>query len=475
MTTTSKVLFVLSLITVTKAIFSNFSNGVCYNPAQDFYTMMGSRTPYIYVHGDITTRLPGCQPLQMWMTARHGTRYPDTMTKARMLELEDFREQILTNHEQGRGQVCEQDLQRLRLWRRDPNFYEDRNGTLAFEGKKELHLLARRLKERFPEILNSDDQNNYSFITTNNERATSSLVAFAASLLNVNESTINVKHEDIKDAKKCPRWLAHWDPKVVYYEQKKFTNGPVAHEMLRNISDRLGFTETIRYRDAKTMFEVCRYETALNPPEVPNVDNINAWCQMFTKQDMIVLEYVGDLDYYYSSGPGNKMSSKINCGLVQKLFDNFARIENGNPVPRALFTFGHSTNVQSIMSQLRVYESEPAIVADNFYAMQNRTYRLSKMGPFCANVIAVFYKCTESKSPYKVTFHNSENEIDVPGCNGNVCDWEFLKKEFGPVLEQCNPNFCDMSKAAHILSYSGFISLILSVFVTFSNNMVYVS
>lgn len=72
------------------------------------------------------------------------------------------------------------------------------------------------------------------------------------------------------------------------------------------------------------MYEVCRFETALNPPENPNIDNINAWCQILTKEDMIVFEYIGDLDYYYSSGPGNKLSSEINCGIFKKLFDNFA-------------------------------------------------------------------------------------------------------------------------------------------------------
>lgn len=45
--------------------------------------------------------LTGCTPVQMWVLARHGTRYPGKEMIPTLLNLTNVRDEIIKNHERG--------------------------------------------------------------------------------------------------------------------------------------------------------------------------------------------------------------------------------------------------------------------------------------------------------------------------------------------------------------------------------------
>lgn len=84
--------------------------------------------------------------------SRHGTRNPGTED---MMELRDklplMRTNILKNHKDGRGGLCNDDLENLEDWEFRANVTEDK--FLVNEGYKELKDLGDRFQERFEDLL----------------------------------------------------------------------------------------------------------------------------------------------------------------------------------------------------------------------------------------------------------------------------------------------------------------------------------
>lgn len=66
-------------------------------------------------------------------------------------ELPILRQAIIKNHKEGRGQLCEDDLDNLNDWKFHANVSE--NKYLVKEGYKELKGIGERYQERFPKLL----------------------------------------------------------------------------------------------------------------------------------------------------------------------------------------------------------------------------------------------------------------------------------------------------------------------------------
>lgn len=65
------------------------------------------------------------------------------------------------------------------------------------------------------------------------------------------------------------------------------------------------------------MYQMCRFELAWYPHRT------SAWCKVFSKEDLKVFEYQGDLSNYYCYGPGRPMSSKLGCEMMSDMYRNF--------------------------------------------------------------------------------------------------------------------------------------------------------
>ena len=57
------------------------------------------------------------------------------------------------------GHLCPTDLENLRQWRLDPGMNMETAYLLTSQGKEDLLLLAKRLRNAFPELLQMDPKN----------------------------------------------------------------------------------------------------------------------------------------------------------------------------------------------------------------------------------------------------------------------------------------------------------------------------
>ena len=144
----------------------------------------------------------------------------------------------------------------------------------------------------------------------------------------------------------CPAWkrMKRQPTAETNRQRDEFTNGPQFKMLIKNISERLGYKETIDFGKENTvslgklhtpiafkfkmrskkitakiraMYEMCRFEAAWFPEE------ISTWCTIFSKEDLKILEYREDLNYYYCCGPGQEMAPKFGCLTLGDMFGHF--------------------------------------------------------------------------------------------------------------------------------------------------------
>ncbi len=96
----------------------------CYstNPTADeqhasYTSYFDQLPPWGQDDSDLDNRFDGCSPASVWYISRHGSRNP---TEDEIFLFTDrgpeIRDQVLANHEEGRGEMCQEDLDLLGAW-----------------------------------------------------------------------------------------------------------------------------------------------------------------------------------------------------------------------------------------------------------------------------------------------------------------------------------------------------------------------
>ncbi|XP_012271843.1 multiple inositol polyphosphate phosphatase 1 [Orussus abietinus] len=422
----------------------------CFAEEEDPYLFMGMKTAYHFVMSGRTRyqNIPDCEPIQIWMIARHGTRYPSSSEVTKLQTLPKLRDQIVYSHEnRGFGHLCNQDLENLKRWRLDPNVNLGMAKQLTAQGEEDMRLLARRLQSNFPELLQPNSGNitaaNYKFRTTSEDRTRASMELFMEGLFG---SRTALPHEEnpgndtlLHANKACGSWEATSENNTIIEEEDtKFMMTPPFENLVHNVSRRLGFLHNISTASLLIMYDMCRYEKAWS------VSNLSPWCAVFAKEELKVLEYEEDLYSYYYSGYGREVNEKLGCPPLKDMFDHFRKLERGDfsGQPKGVFSFSHSTPLQLLMTTMGIAKDSEPLTATNYNGMSKRKWRTSFLGPFASNIVAVFYRCKNPEYPNKVIFYQQESPILFEGCNVGLCDWEYLKNKYNKAVSECDLNFC---------------------------------
>lgn len=143
-----------------------------------------------------------------------------------------------------------------------------------------------------------------------------------------------------------------------------------------------------------------------------NLKERSKWCAAFTKKDLELLEYGGDLLTYYKNAYGNKYSAQLGCAPLKHLFGyTETRIKGKNNVysanllnicfvldvkvkqPKVTALFTHSTAFDQFLVALDANKDDMPLTAENYSQMKNRKWRVSKFGMFATNIATVLYRC----------------------------------------------------------------------------------
>lgn len=410
----------------------------CYSRGgKNFYRNYGTKTSYHIASNETAEefQMQGCKPHIFYLLSRHATRYPDKDDINEMLlRLPVLRERIINASLLNISSMCQGDVNRITTW--GMTLRPDDDNKLSNSGKMEAEELAQRYKQRFPAILGrSYNEKDFVFEYTSRERTRSTAEAFAEGLFGKERAeSINFDGKTNDDVlqfhKECKSLMKNCkDSKIDLKELEKFQDGPLMKSVASSMSRRLGFNVT--KDDVEVMYRACSFAYALQ--------NDDAWCTVFTADELKVIEYEGDLDDYYKDGYGNNINYEQACPVVNYVVNLF-NSSTYNTEDRAILHFSHAGAVKKVYPRFGLFQDKQKLTADGFCSHQDRKWKSSLISPFNSNLVIVLLKCG---TEYKVTAFHNEHEVTLGGCSNEVCPLKEFFKQYTPVAENCHiKNMC---------------------------------
>lgn len=443
-----KIQLILVLVVIQNFIYVETRESQCRSTEKHPYSWLATKTPYTYLVRDRSLPDPvivsNCSAVQLWTIVRHGTRYPSKEAIRFMnTDLKLLRDQIVTASREGRGGLCRRDLQELANWNADLN--ETQAKHLHAEGEIELMLIGERFASRFPELLQDYVPSQFKFRATNTQRSQLSGRNYAVGLFGkivgskvIFEDPILPQDPVIRSYKLCHKWKAEVKKHPRSMQQRhKFEESEVMKLLALNVTKMLGQTQQVTMQQLDWMYVTCNFDQAWHPLK------LSPWCSVFSTEQLKLMEYREDLEYYWVDGPAYSITRDQSCPLLHDLYINFNRVIQGEEPYNGVFYFSHSGTVLKLLALLGLYEDKQPLLSDNYEDMINeRDWKTSFIGPFASNVAFALQKCGEKESDFKVGVFVNEKLTSLPNCE-LWCPWETFINLY-PSLKVCQfDKICD--------------------------------
>lgn len=424
-------------------IFSVFLNAVlsgserhCHPGHEKAHLYLSTKTPYSFVANkfDRPITFPGCSPKRIWLFVRHGTRTPGQKTVNKMNTLlTAFRDEILSNHDNERGNLCDDTLIKLRKW--SSPFDASEHKILAHEGENEMLELGERYQNRFPDVLSEIYSNStYKFRFTATQRTSLSARLFTVGLFGRHVSNHVWFPEPLEEDlvlryyNFCEKWKKTVDKNPeARHEHEKFKRSEVMNSTVASVSRRLGFNYNLTFDDISLMYFTCAYETAWTPK------TLSPWCSVFSEMDLMALEYWQDLKYFWLHGYTYDINYKQACLTLNDMMTHF----RDKTLPRAVAYFTHTSAMLKMLSHLHLHKDEEQLTSDGFSSKANaRKWRMSRINSFGSNLAFVLYMCGSEE---KVLTLHQEHQVTLPGCpHDSLCPLKRILELYNKSFEACN-------------------------------------
>ncbi|XP_063544383.1 multiple inositol polyphosphate phosphatase 1-like [Cydia strobilella] len=441
------------------------------------YLLHDTKTSYETVRGDIRDYPDpeSCEAVSIWTLHRHGNRNPGSSAGNAQKRLVDaIQGQIIQAFEEGRSQLCAQDIEAFRKWSFNDTILEASN-YLTDTGYVELFDTAKRLRLRYPHLMQGAPE-DYYLRPSNTQRTVASVVGFVHGF--TDETNLNITFDGpferdliIRPYQNCERYqqLARSDA-LLEEQLEEYEKTAEYVAVQKAVQERLGITYQLSASDVYTLYQICCYHRTWTPTLQ------DAWCAAFSDQDLVVLEYRQDVRHYYKSGYGSWVNPRLAGPLLKDLRERMqaAAREEGH---KLVSYFSHNAMMEMTFVALGLFrDAAPVLGARRDPA---REWRTSLIGAFSTNMIVVLNRCTESGTQtHRVQFFINEKPTEL--CPPAGCSWrqfEELMQDFDDNLEFCSldypaptpaPESPDTSSAASAALGAGAAALALVRLITFN-------
>ncbi|XP_047991047.1 multiple inositol polyphosphate phosphatase 1-like [Leguminivora glycinivorella] len=404
------------------------------------YLLHSTKTAYETVRGDIRDYPDpeSCEAVSVWSLHRHGNRNPGSSSVDMKRLIDIVQPQILQAFQEGRSQLCAQDIEAFRNWTFDATMIEEQ-AYLTETGYQELSDIGKRLRERYPHLARGTPQ-EYYLRPTNSQRTIASVQGF---LEGFTEGTnLNITYDGPFERDDVIRSYANCDK-----YQQDIKNGPSRKEQLeiyektaeyvavqKAVQERLGISYQLTAPDVYTLYEICRYHRTWSP------SHQDAWCATLSDADLVVLEYRDDVRHYYKNGYGSWVNERLAGPLLKDLRVRMEAAANGTG-QRLVSYFSHNAMTEMAIVALGLFrDAAPAAGATRD---PSRTWRTSFIGAFSTNMIVVLNRCTESgTATHRVQFFINEKPTEL--CPLAGCSWQQFQElvgHFEDSLEFCSLDY----------------------------------
>jgi len=402
----------------------------CHTKDPNPYRNYGTKTAYrVAIDDKNVPDVRGCSPKVFYMLSRHATRYPDEeYIEYINKHLPLLKERIVNSSVKGKvGNLCKEDIDRLKSW--TPSMQTKDDNKISVTGEREAEKLGERYRKRFPSILGLRySPEVFSIEYTSKKRTKVTAKNFARGLFTEQDyEKIDFKGDNdklLQFHKECKKIKKECENDDDTREVEKFKNGTLMTKVVSSVSKRIGFD--VSNVDVKHMYVACIFGYALNISD--------AWCSVFSTDDLKVLEYNADIDDYYKDSYGNEINAKQACPVVKYIVDLFKFYEERKRSKVALH-FSHSGALKKVYAAFGLFRDDRPLTADDFCALNSRKWRSSHVSPFNTNIVFVLYQCGEE---YKVMTLHNENPVVIDGCDSVLCPLQKFKEKYKPVSQDCD-------------------------------------
>ncbi|CAO3631767.1 unnamed protein product [Mucor fragilis] len=315
---------------------------------------------------------------QIQLIIRHGTRYPVSSG------MESINNALLTLNQSNNLDL----VGWLNGYKNE--YLLSRTGQLDANGQQEEYLIGRRFAKTYPQftrsLIDSDStiiSQRLSVSSSWSSRTLQSAQAFCvgafedlgtlgpAHLMTVPVFSFKENNDSlIAFHKSCPRWLK---------EAKPLTNQilePVIQRLLSPIASRLTqeLEIAITVTDVQDFHDGCTSEVSMH-------HTIDTFCRLFTRQDIVALEYLDDLKHYYKYSYGlPELNEKMACDLGKYIMASInAVIKKKEEAFKLDVKFGHSETLLPLRTLLGLYQGKLSPNSSN-QEIEDRQFKLSNFG-----------------------------------------------------------------------------------------------
>lgn len=401
-----------------------------------------SKTPYVFEELKKYSH-EGFELIKIWGVLRHGTRLPSVKQILRYNSLNSLKEVLLKNSKS----LSASQRKAFEDWSPLEIPFENEK-QLTAEGELELFGIGSRIRQRFPKLVN-ESTDKFIFKHTPTQRTEVSALKFIEGLFDgvtISNETLNIVETPRDDKvlrpyKGCDHWRKNIkkNKPVSLKEKKRFIDTSHVTKLVDDIRERTQILD-LSTSDIMGIYILCGFETSwmYKPFEGRSV-----WCSLFTDDELKILEYMRDLEYFWIDGPGFEITRKIACKTVE---DMIAVLRPENIQAPHSFYFTHSGTMIKLLAFLGLYY-EYDLTAETY--RDDRLWKTSNIDKFASNLFAVLFKSLETHD-YFIQILHQENVVKIPYCQANehgMCKFQEFEKFYFNELKPCNlEKLCEVRK-----------------------------
>eukprot|EP00727_Mastigamoeba_balamuthi_P007501 m51a1_g3371 hypothetical protein (417) ;mRNA; f:460301-461722 len=396
----------------------------------DLSAHFGTARPYVYNGGRPSNPLPGCAVSGVYYVSRHGSRYPTAGKIKKEYELAQFVQNYYVKWDFSW------------MWEWTPRFTEEQEGMLSETGARDLYAIGARFGDNYRPLLTPFSPNMVPRTAQTAAAFTMGAVGNALEWLLrpwVAVSESKTVDKELRFFNACHNYLTSVDKNKSATIESATYERAVVPGIARKIERLTGLPADalVAQGMVKKMWDTyCFEQTVLGR---------DRWCSVFDKEDARHMEFVEDLDKYYTSGYGIPVSYKIAAPLVQNIFkyvDDVVAETAGTP--KAKLMFAHAETMLPLKALLGMHKDAQPLTASWTEEQRNaRHWRTSTISTMATNLAFVVAKC--ESGVHQVQLIESETLVNFPGvlgCEDNWCPIPAVRASYADVLQSNFKHMC---------------------------------
>lgn len=218
------------------------------------------------------------------------------------------------------------------------------------------------------------------------------------------------------------------DPKAV----DDLIESDAVQRMRRKLAKTIGIDENeFDFKSMKLIYVVCSFEYAIY--------NDTLWCNLFSKADFQIMEYIIDLQSYLIGGHGRVINQRMACPVLVDLVQHLDESRKEKDRLTTSLQFSHSGIFKRVYAMFGLFKEFGSSLCRSSFQCLNE-WRSSLILPFLANIKFLLYDCSSSSnSPdYRLMVKIQEHFVKVEGCDDLLCPLNSFMSRYRSEAEQCD-------------------------------------